>query len=654
MNSKFNIKIEELKKSVPIWLIAQGRIAKLTRRGEEYDGLCPYHDEDNPSFQMYRNDDGTYLGHCQSCGVTKNVFQLVQDMDGVDFQKAVKIVEDVLRNPEWEKKRAAADAVFRQTLNQKSKILAVPVAAFDSYRKALQESKEAQDWLRNRGISKDTAEEFCLGFVQKPLSTIVPTNHPWHSKGWILFPEIRDGHIISVKYRSIVGKRIKTDSGQQWSGFATRPDMVKRVLYNLEAVSPLEDVLIVEGEPDCLVLAQAGFCSVSLPSAGFSPTPDMRIALMNSNARYLAGDMDEVGTAAMLKLFKEFNGENPKSKTYIIQWPKPCKDANETFLKVCSGDVEQFKNLVVRLMDEARARKVPGIQDLKQITRNTDFKPTRSNPNRLLIPWPNINSWVDILPGEVMFMFGTETKAGKSTWLMNILIHNVLNGKKVINFSAELSPERYAQMVSAHLLGRNRGELTTEDFQVASEKIPEESFYYGYKPGAKFQEVMKLLADAKQVYGGDIFVVDPLHFLIRGSDNETKDFAAAMRELVDFSIKWNVIMVVVGQARKAAQGNRGKMAQGQDARFSAALGEDAASTWIIHRDRIGKKSMDGEEEPVFGPVAKIKLEYARNGEPNSTRLVFDGATATFKMYAGYSSPADTTTAEIAEVEEMAI
>lgn len=186
-------------------------------------------------------------------------------------------------------------------------------------------------------------------------------------------------------------------------------------------------------------------------------------------------------------------------------------------------------------------------------------------------------------------------------------------------------------MVAAHLTKTNRLSLSAEVRQAAARILPPEHFYVGYKPGAKFSDVLKLLADAKQVYGGDIFVVDPLHFLIRGEQNENAAFAQAMRQLVDFSIRWDVIVVAVGQARKSVAGSRGKMATGQDARFSAALSEDAASTWIIHRNRANKVD-DPNGQPVYEPVTQVKLEYARNADPMSGKLIFEGSTASFLEY----------------------
>ena len=624
-----------------MWMAAVPRM-KVSRRGDEYDVLCPYHTDTVPSFQIYKEEDGTWLGHCQACGATKNIFQFIASVDKISFQEAVKVVEDMTKNPEWEKKKAEADSVF-QNMSAKKDNIVIPLAAFDSYIKALQGSQVAQDWLKGRGISMEAAKIMNLGFVQKPMTDIVPTNNPLYGQGWILFPEIRGEEIVAVKYRSIVAKKTKDSTGKGWSGFAQRKDMLKSPLYNYEAINMLEDVFIVEGEPDCLVMSQAGFCCVALPSAGFNATPDMRTQFMIANSRYLAGDTDEQGTNAMSKVYRELGGEAPHSKTYLMKWPKPYKDANETFLKACKGDVAAFRALVTRLMDEAKSNQVPGIQDLKTVMQNMTFMSTKENPNRLTFPWPSIDAWVDILPGEVMFLFATETKMGKSTWLMNVLVDNVLQGRKVVNFSAELSAQRYSSMLTAHLIKGNRNSLTQEQFQAAASLIPDESFYFGYKPGAGFKDVMKLLEMAKQVYGGDIFVVDPLHFIIRGGTpgQENSEFAAAMKMLVDFSIKWNVVVIVVGQPRKALQGNRGRMAQGQDARGTAAQGEDAATTWILHRNRVQRPrgAEESEEEAVFEAVTTVKLDYSRNSEARMTKLSFDGPQATFhRLETGVNIP----------------
>ena len=217
---------------------------------------------------------------------------------------------------------------------------------------------------------------------------------------------------------------------------------------------------------------------------------------------------------------------------------------------------------------------------------------------------------------------------GKSTWLMNILVHNAMRGKKVVNFSAELSPDRYAQMVAASLLNKGRNNIQKPDYDAASEKMPNEMLYIGYKPGASITDVLKLLAETKQVYGGDIFVIDPIHFIVKSTEsNENAVMASAMKACVDFAIKWDVVMIVVGQARKSAAGIRGRAAQSQDARGTSSLSEDAATTFIIHRERKAEGEGGGA---LYENKTLISLDKSRNSEPQSGYLMFDGETATFR------------------------
>lgn len=335
---------ENLKKIVPIWLAAVSRV-KVTQRGAERDINCPWHDDTNPSFQMYQEEDGTWLGHCQSCGVTKNIFQLIQKIDKISYEDAVKTVSSMATNVHLKPlpPQAAKEVISSLSLGE-----------FESYHKSLKNNPDALAWLSSRGISIETAEQHFLGFVQKPRTDIVPLSNPLYDKGWIVFPEIRGKKIVAMKYRSIVAKKTTDSSGKNWNGFAQRKGMLKSPLYNAEAISPFEDVFIVEGEIDCLTMEQAGFCSVSLPSA----TPSMSNLtdiFMSAATRYLAGDTDKVGTEAMASLHKRLGGA--ATKTYILRWPKPYKDANEVFLVECKGDIENFKILVRRLMYEARKGK---------------------------------------------------------------------------------------------------------------------------------------------------------------------------------------------------------------------------------------------------------------------------------------------------------
>src|SRR5215207_7717899 len=68
-----------------------GRVVKLRRSGTNYTGLCPFHQEKSPSFNVNpaRN---TY--HCFGCGVGGNAFRFVMEHDGLTFVEAVKRLAD--------------------------------------------------------------------------------------------------------------------------------------------------------------------------------------------------------------------------------------------------------------------------------------------------------------------------------------------------------------------------------------------------------------------------------------------------------------------------------------------------------------------------------------------------------------------------------
>lgn len=226
-----------------------------------------------------------------------------------------------------------------------------------------------------------------------------------------------------------------------------------------------------------------------------------------------------------------------------------------------------------------------------------------------------------------MTLFATESKTGKSTLLMNILLHNAtLYGKVVVNYSAEIMPPEYARRVTAYLTRKDRLHLTSADYDEAIKRLGDARFFNGYMPGANYKTVIELLVAAKKRLGADIFVIDHIHFLTRGTRDENSALSEAMRLLKDFAFDYNVIVIVVGQPRKMASNQRGREATAQDAKSSEAFGSDASQVFILHRDRL--KDQD-EGDPIFSPITKVKLDYSRESETKFTTLHFDGASCTF-------------------------
>ena len=84
-------KIEELKKNIDIVALIESRGITLKKNGKSYKGLCPFHDDTNPSLSV---NPSTNLWQCFGCNAGGDVIRFVEMFDHVDFKEAVKRLSD--------------------------------------------------------------------------------------------------------------------------------------------------------------------------------------------------------------------------------------------------------------------------------------------------------------------------------------------------------------------------------------------------------------------------------------------------------------------------------------------------------------------------------------------------------------------------------
>ncbi len=604
--------IDALQQPTQAYRIYSSRMNFTEASGGEWEGLCPFHEEKTPSFRLYVHN-GVLLFKCFGCQKAGNVLQFVQWLDSCTFKQAVEKAQTIVGT--WTKGKHEVEQTFKP-LGKKESKTTYPLTDIQAAEAALATNPVAAEWLAGRGITLATARKFHLGYIQSVRA--ISADHPWVNDGWIIFPTIEDDKITLLKYRSVRGK--KHESGIP--GFLRRANMATG-LFNAQVIEPFDDLFVVEGEPDCLVMNQAGYIAVSLPGAGFSPTADMKDSIMQAHRIYLAGDMDHVGQQAMHKLWTEL-----RERTYLIRWPEGCKDANDCFLKTCGGNEEKFRAKIEELKKKSHEQPMPHVHDLKETLRHADDLPPMENPDRLRFPWPLIDHWTPILPGDVMTIFASESGMGKTSFLMDVLLHNTIEfGKTVVNYSAEVLPQQYARRAAAYLTNVDKNLLTKEQFVEASEKLKEARFYNGYKPGADWRQVVELLEWAIRRIGADIVTVDHLMFLTRSERDEAKAQSEAMRALKDLAFEYNKIVIVVGQPRKAHPNQRGREVTMQDAKGSEAFGSDASQVFILHRKRLPNDGTD--DAPVFSNETKVVLDKSRESGTRATRLWFRGEVCGF-------------------------
>jgi DNA primase len=152
-------KIAEIRDRIDIEQVV-GRAVRLTRRGQRFVGLCPFHSEKTPSFQV-SPDKGLY--HCFGCKAGGDVFDFVMHIEGVDFPGAVRLLADQagVKLPEEE-----ASPREREEKKRRDRLFSLNELAAAYYQRMLERSPDAMRYLlEERGLSRVAIQQFRIGWA---------------------------------------------------------------------------------------------------------------------------------------------------------------------------------------------------------------------------------------------------------------------------------------------------------------------------------------------------------------------------------------------------------------------------------------------------------------------------------------------------------
>ena len=576
----------------------------LKKAGDKYVGCCPLpeHNDKTPSFTIFAD----MRCSCFGCGTNMNIFQLVQKMDNCDFATALeKVKKELGTTSEWEQAKQKVESTFKPVAEAKV-YKTIDLNRWGVLEKALANSPEAVHFLDSeRGITLATAQQLRLGFAQNIGTLSGQDGADIADKGWIAFPCVEGDKVVGIKYRSIVRKKP--------AGFSRQPGMAT-ALFNTEDIDVFEPLYVAEGEFDCAALVQAGFHAVSVPSAGTKLTPEMKDQLMKASYVVLAGDTDPTGSGYMEKLWKEL-GE----RVYLLTWPDGVKDANQTFLEHCGRDVSKFKSLVEELTSKAKSQPMPSVYSLQETMRSGDDAVLSDHPDRMRAPWHDVDTMVNIMPGDVVGINATNSGMGKSTFVLQWTLYNARKyGRSFVNFQAEMRPAEIATMVTAQVLRKDRNFLTGSDKKQAANELEGVEYYVGFDPVLNdINAVLDLLEAAIKRLSPYGVVLDHFHHLTTGMNNETQVQTAAMTRIKQIAETYKVVFFNVGQPRKATQQTKGKQIHLTDAKGSGAWADASNSVVTIHRE-LNKADDPTMTKGVYEDRTLVKLLKGRSmGTGNS-------------------------------------
>ena len=269
--------IEELLSRTNIVEVVQGRVS-LKKAGKDFQGLCPFHDEKTPSFTV---SPAKNMYYCFGCAAGGDAIKFVQQFEGASFTEAVESLAASLGMEVPRQKSSSPERDLRP-LHEAMQ------AAESYYRAQLKATSAPIDYLKGRGLTGASAQEFGLGFAPdawdglhremtggaQPISAktlleagLISRNEKGREydrfRRRIMFP-VRDtkGRVIAFG-----GRLLGDGQGPKYLNSPETPIFRKsQELYGLfearRSTRQLQTLILVEGYMDVIALAQAGVRNV--------------------------------------------------------------------------------------------------------------------------------------------------------------------------------------------------------------------------------------------------------------------------------------------------------------------------------------------------------------------------------------------------------
>jgi DNA primase len=340
-----------------------GGFVKLKKRGANYLGLCPFHNEKTPSFTVSPSKE---IFKCFGCGKSGNTISFIMELEKLSYVEALRWlaqkynveIEETETSPEQKIQHQTAESLY--IINQ---------FAQKFYSEVLFDTEDGQNigltYLKERGFTEDTIRKFALGYApdQRDAFTKTALNKQYNpellqkaglvaDRNGQLMDNYRDRVIFPVHNPSgkIIGfgARLikKNDKAPKYINTPENELYLKsKILYGTyharHAIDKADECLLVEGYTDVISLHQAGIENV-VASGGTSLTQDqLRLIKKYTKNLTIIYDGDAAGIKAALRGLDMALEESLNVKLVLI----PDKEDPDSYVQKI-GAIE-FRNFVL-------------------------------------------------------------------------------------------------------------------------------------------------------------------------------------------------------------------------------------------------------------------------------------------------------------------
>lgn len=352
---------------------------QLRRAGRSQVGLCPFHSERSPSFNV-SDETGRYM--CFGCGAKGDVFNFVMAIENLDFLAAV------------EKLAARASIELHYTSGpdtgerkRRKEMLEVMEAAVEWYHQRLltsADARPAREYLRERGLAGDIARQFRLGWapddwdqlcksLNAPAAIMRDVGLAFLNKrdrmqdsfrARVMFPIFdENGAAVAFGGRILPGS---TDPAKYKNSSETPVYTKSRVLYGLNwakgSVIKQDKVVVCEGYTDVIGFHRSGV-TTAVATCGTALTEDhVRLLTRYAKNVVLAFDADAAGQGAAEKFYaweKKYDISVSVARFPAGKDPGELALTNPTSLTEAVDDAMPFLGFRLQRLFDANAIKSP-------------------------------------------------------------------------------------------------------------------------------------------------------------------------------------------------------------------------------------------------------------------------------------------------------
>lgn len=296
----------------------------LKRKGANYWGLCPFHNDRSPSFSVSKSRG---LCKCFSCGEGGSAVNFLMKLEHLSYTEALRYLARKY-NIEIEEREMTPEEERRETA--RDNMLAVNEFALRHFESNLTDTDEGRDvglsYFRHRGISDQMIERFHLGYALEGrdrlyksaiergyseeyilatgLSTRTDDGRIYDRfRGRVIYPV----HSLSGKVVAFGGRTLRSDKSMAKYVNSPESDIYskRRELYGMfqakQAISKAGKCIIVEGYMDVISMHQAGICNVVASSGTALTVEQVRLIKRFTSNVTLIYDADAAGIKASLR-----------------------------------------------------------------------------------------------------------------------------------------------------------------------------------------------------------------------------------------------------------------------------------------------------------------------------------------------------------------